>query len=753
MSFLNPIMLAGLAAIAVPIIIHLLNRRRFQKVVWAAMRFLQAAVEQNQRRMRMEDLILLALRCALLLLLALALARPAILSNASSVFGKSKVTGVIILDNSYSMGMSDGTATRFDRARQAAEQVLDSMPAGSATAVFLASDIVQPVIPEPTLDLNLVRKVIREAPLSDRATDIFPALNQALKALEGRLAVRKEIYLVTDGQASGWRQMAEIQSALEKTRSEIATQVIFVNEHEEQNLGISELRLASGLSPAKQPLRFEVKVSNYGKQTVRDTRLSLSVNGEPPGDEFTLDALAPGATKSVTLFARLRDEGFHSVSARIPADRLAADDKRTVAVRAIKEVRVLLVDGEPGGEPRDSEVFFLRHALVPVPPELVENYFVKITVLTGPELGEARLDDFDAVVLANVADVSEKTLESLASYLRRGGGLIVFPGERLNTGFYNEQLFKRFKFLPAAFGSARGQSEQEQKFVSFQEKDYEHSVVTIWNDPASGKLSSARFFKYFELKPDLADGEKRGKGEGEKERNSRSGGSPLLLSSSASASPAEDAGLPQVILKYSDGAPAVMEHTWGLGRVLLFSSTADTAWNDLPVRPAFVPLIHRLIGAIVQRQDEGLNIRVGERFTRRIGAEFLDRDATFFKPRPTEVARDLRHVDLVNGWPALQYDQTDFAGLYDVSVADPPLALKFAAQPDPRESSLEELSPAQLATLKDVASVVTWAPNLSLRGLMEKGRSGLEFWLPLVVLALMLAVTETFLGQWFSRSK
>ena len=104
MSFLNPIMLAGLAAVSVPIIIHLLNRRRFQKVVWAAMRFLKTSVEQNQRRMRIEDMILLALRCLLLGLLALALARPAILSNANDFLGQSKVTGVIIVDNSQSRG-------------------------------------------------------------------------------------------------------------------------------------------------------------------------------------------------------------------------------------------------------------------------------------------------------------------------------------------------------------------------------------------------------------------------------------------------------------------------------------------------------------------------------------------------------------------------------------------------------------------------------------------------------------------------
>ena len=289
-------MLAGLAAISVPIIIHLLNRRKFQKVVWAAMRFIQTSVEKNQKRMRIEDMILLALRCLLLALLALALARPAILSNATGVFGQSKVTGVIILDNSQSMGLSDGTGTRFDKAKQAAEAALDSMPSGSATAVFLSSDIVQGVIPEPTFDFNLARKILREAPLTDRATDVFPALEKAVDTLKGRLAIRKEIFLVTDGQAAGWRQLTEIQRLLERIKTEIKTHVILVSEHEEKNLGVSELRVASGLTPARQPLRFEAKVTNYGKEESRNTRVSLSVDAEQPSDEFTIDTIPAGAT-------------------------------------------------------------------------------------------------------------------------------------------------------------------------------------------------------------------------------------------------------------------------------------------------------------------------------------------------------------------------------------------------------------------------------------------------------------------------
>jgi hypothetical protein len=737
MSFLNPILLGGLAAVSVPIIIHLLNRRKFRKVTWAAMRFLQNAIEQNQRRMRIEDMILLAVRCLLLALLALALARPAIISNASALFGQGKVTGVIILDHSRSMGMSDGVATRFEKAKKAAEDALDAMPSGSATAVFLASDMVTRVIPEPTFDLNLARKALREAPLTDRATDLFPALQAALDTLRDRLAIRREIFLITDGQASGWRQLTEAQRALEGTKGEIKTHVILINEHEEKNLGVSDLLMASGLTPVNQPLRFEARVTNYGREEARHVRVGLSVNGQPASDEFTLDTVPPGATKGLTMFTRFRDEGFHSVTARIGEDRLPADDQRTVATRAVKEVRVLLVDGEPGQEPRESEVFFLRNALVPVPPEAAADYFIKTATMPAAELSLARFDDFDCVILANVPDFSDAVVTALENYLRRGGGLMIFPGDRVNAGFYNARLFTRTKLLPAGLGAPRGRADQDENFSTLQEKDYDHPIVTIWNDPGSGRLGSARFFKSFALEPESAP-------------PGRANAAPVAGTGATSA-PA-DAGVPRVVLKYGDGTPAVMERPWGLGRVLLFSSTADTAWNDLPVRPAFVPLLHRALGAVVSRQDEGLNIRVGEKFTRRVPVDFLDKDVSVFPPRQTTV-REVRRVEMVEGWPTVSFARTDLAGLYDAKMIEPPLSLKFAAQAEPAESSLDELSPAQLGTLRNVANVVVWTPGLSLKGLVEKGRTGLEFWMPILVVCLILAAFESFLGQWFSRSK
>lgn len=187
MTFLNPLLLFGMGAIAAPIIIHMLMNRRIKPVVWAAMRFLKAAVIKNQKKMNIEDIVLLVLRCLLLILLALALARPVFRKAGAAMTGRGVETAVIALDNSYSMGQSDGGETRFEQARQAAEQVIDSMEPGSSVAVFLFSDVVKAVIPQPTYDLNLARKTVRDAALSDRGTDVDTALKQAVSTLRGAL--------------------------------------------------------------------------------------------------------------------------------------------------------------------------------------------------------------------------------------------------------------------------------------------------------------------------------------------------------------------------------------------------------------------------------------------------------------------------------------------------------------------------------------------------------------------------------------
>jgi hypothetical protein len=719
MTFLNPLLLFGALAIAAPIIIHLLARQRVRRVAWAAMRFLRKADERNRQRMRLEEFILLALRCLLLLLLAFALARPAFRKGGVPGMRGGDEAALIVIDGSLSMAQTDGAAARFEQAQQAAEQILDALPPAIPVGVWLATDGLARLTPELTQDSGLARKLIREAQRTDRGSDWPAALSQAFDLLGRQRASVRRLFIVTDGQAAGWKAVPQLVAQIKKQAKGVLTHVIVVGEPNPRNLAVTDLRLASAFAAVHEPLRFEVEVTNFGAEEMPGVTVSIATGSDSPTDEQVLESLAPGAAKRIALFVKFTEPGLHFVTARLAGDRCPADDARTVALRVLDAVSVLLVDGEPGTEPRDSEVFYLRHAFAPVPPEMRERYVVQPRPAAPGELDTLRLADFDAVVLANVVDLSDAAALSLASHVREGGGLMVFPGDRTNINFYNTKL----PWLPATFGEARGEAEQAGTFFTLAAQGYDHPIVEIWRDAAAGSLASAQFFRALTLVPRPADA-------------------------------AQQAGLPLTVLRYADGTPAVVERSFGAGRVVQFSSTADSAWNDLCARPVFVPLLHRTLGALLARHDDRLNIRAGTAYTQAMPSELAGKDLRITPPgEPHEQSTPVR-LRTEDAVVRLEFRDTDRAGGYEGRLGeDAAVALRFAAQADPAESKLDPLTPGELKTLASVATITAWNGTISLRDTLVAERSGAEFWQPVAWIALILAVAEMLLGNLWSRPK
>jgi hypothetical protein len=738
---LNPAMAwIGAGAVSVPIIIHLLNKRKFEKVVWAAMRFLRISVEQNQRRLRVEDLILLALRCLLLFLLGLALARPTVRSFAAGGWlGEAKVTAVVLLDNSYSMTATDGAKSRFELSKDAADQAIASLPTGSSVCVLFASDFTPTgPIPEPTFDLGLARRTIKEARVSDRATNLFPSVKKALETLRDRRAGAREVYLITDTQALGWRQFGDIRQALEDVKKDVHSHVVLVGSAESQNIGVSDLRLVSGPAVVGYPLHFEVQLTNYGKNEARDVRVRLRVDSEQPSDEGSVEIIPSGSSKSLSLFAKLKSEGGHAITAEIEHDHLPADDSRTIAVRALTQVKILVVDGEPGAGGREAESFYLKNALLPVPRPEVEQYYNKVTVISAQELDSAKVDPYDAIFLCNVTDFTEQTLQAFGDYLaKRGGGLVFFLGDNVQPRHYNDELARKYQFLPATLSDEpRGDASRDDQFFLLQDKNFEHPIASLWNDPESSGTLNVHFYRTFDLTP--LSNEKEG---------------PEVTKNAQGV----EIGRPRTVLRFADGKPAMMERTWGAGRVVLFASTADTAWNDIGARPhVFIPLVHRTLGSIVSRQDAALNVKVGDRFTWRADNALVGKEALIARPGadpndPTAV--EPRRIGLAGSTPLLTYDDTSYAGAYQVKVSGDDSINLFAAQPDPDESRLEELSAGQVDELAKVAEVTRWQTTQNLVDLIQKKRVGTELWKYFAFIALALAAMETVLAHLFSKAK
>ena len=196
--------------------------------------------------------------------------------------GRGPVTAVLVVDDSASMTGTDGVASRFDHAKAAAAAALDDLPAGSAVAVLMASDTVSPLIPSPTRDLSLVRKLIAAADPTDRGTDLTPAIRAALDVLRPALDP-KQLTLITDGQRSGWGNPADAAAVL---------------------------RAAADVSAAGRPVRFEATVTNHGTDGRHQPARPLTVDADAaPSAEVVVDALPPGASRVLPLYAKLATPG------------------------------------------------------------------------------------------------------------------------------------------------------------------------------------------------------------------------------------------------------------------------------------------------------------------------------------------------------------------------------------------------------------------------------------------------------------
>ena len=730
MPLLNQIMLWGTAAVAIPIIIHLLNRRRFRKIPWAAMRFLKISVERNQRRMKVEDWILLALRCAIVALIAFALARPVSDWISGRWLGSQTVAGVVV-DQSGSMATltGGGGKTKLDTAREAATGILSGLPSGTATSVVAAADTPGEGILEPTLDTDRARREVADIRQTYRTTDLLPAIDDAADAVEGRAATRRELIIVTDGQSAGWKQFDAIVRRLEAAKTKGRPVIVLVGEQGAQgeNLALTRLAQNTPVAAIGQPLRLSVEVTNFGAVEADDVTVQLSVDDLPTADPVEIGDIPPGESRAVTTFVALPGEGHHRIAATLPGgDALPLDDSRVIVVRAVQRSRALLVDGEPGRAPAESETFFLLNALVPVPPEKADEFYIGADTITPSQLPGTDLNDYDAVFLANVSEFTNTSAQQLADFVRAGGGLAVFPGKNVNRSFYNAELHTNLGLLPAAFGEAYPENPTPENALTLQAGGYDHPLVALWNDPGAGSLASARTKRALRL--EIPKSEAGGEG------------------APASA---------KIVLRYDDGSPAVVEGEFGLGRVFQFSSTADTEWTDLPVRPGFLPLIHRVFGGVLQRKGGGLNIPVGSPFVRLFPPSFIDREAMIYAAGAASSQGSLTKIqDLGGGAAGIEYTATDLAGTYEVSLTDPPEVIAFATQMDPAESDPETLSEPQIERLQTVADVVRWEGPASLGAVLGNGGTGgSEIWLPLLVLAGILAILELFLAQRFSREK
>ncbi|MEI8372737.1 MAG: BatA domain-containing protein [Planctomycetota bacterium] len=433
-------LLAGVAAAAaaVPVIVHLLNRRRFRVVQWAAMDFLREAVSRSRRILELRDLLLLLLRVLCLLAFAFAIGRPYWnRSTQTAIDPNQPVHAVVLVDNSLSMSYQKFDGILLDEAKAKAKELIEGLPHGSVISVVptcgsaggVSSEVYSR--PEDALEALTAIKTM------DRATRAGPVISLALDVC-GRTTnmSSKKIFLVTDQQVAGWSSDAERENLKQLP---CPMQIVQVSADEIENAWVADVQLRDGVADAEAPAIFIAKIGYQGPAPRTNVQVTLKIDGTTVSSQSV--NLEPGQIKDVE-FAEYRfpapaEKGkasYSSVEVSIPHDRLPGDDQRSLIVPVTASLPVVFVDAlGPEEKPQEGQygdTWWLRRLLAPrteqsesEQPSLIQVRQLKMDQLNRETLADARL-----VVIAGVPTPTPAAIPVLMQFVEQGGNVILAGG-------------------------------------------------------------------------------------------------------------------------------------------------------------------------------------------------------------------------------------------------------------------------------------------------------------------------------------
>jgi hypothetical protein len=602
---------AGAALASIPIIIHILNRRRFKVVKWAAMEYLLQAMRKNRRRLKFEQWLLLAVRCLLIFLMGMALARPLGCENntIAALGGQRTALHVFVIDNSYSMAYEPGgrpdAKTHLDQAKLMARQLIDRLSPGNEEVMIITASspidkdkTVDPhaVTPKPTYDLQAARAAVDRIEQSATATDLDGALQLALRtAKEESKLPSKHLYVFTDGTRSAFEgEEGKAVDALKQTGPQLAQafgrpNFFVLGKPGQSNQAVLKLNPAGNLVTTKFSADFVTDVKGYGAGS--DPVLQWKMNDVPVGvaKPVKLDLKTPPQSLSGLT---ITEGGPRVFSVSLAGDdRLKIDNTRWRVVDVASEMKVLLVEGERGIGALAGSASYLDLALAP-PKDLDPDHLgasggkTDSYVLPDPPIGELELsnkilDKYRAVFLTDVGQVNPNQADQLKKYVEQGGTLIIFVGPTVNSDNYNQQLVPR-GLLPGRLIKTVSSTDKAFHF-DFNPNGNSHPFLKEFKGDENSGLTTAQVTSYWQMELPANTNAER------------------VLDYQAQPDKPKD--------------PAITVHSLGRGRVVFFSTTANPEWNALMPKPVFVVLIHEILAGSVGAADRWMNLTVGDSVT------------------------------------------------------------------------------------------------------------------------------------------
>ncbi|RCS41083.1 VWA domain-containing protein [Bremerella cremea] len=668
-------LLWGLAALA-PILIHLWNRRRYRETDWAAMKFLLSAMKKNRRRIQVEQLLLLLVRCAILLFFAIALADISCTggTNFANFGGPGSATHtVLVIDHSYSMAYGEEGQTRLDKAKEMARRIVNDAAEGDGFTLIAMGRTAKDIISEPAFDPDDVLREIDQIEIDPGVA----VADLALAQVEGTLRIasrdfprlqRAQVCLLTDYGATTWESgISQTNEQLLKKIEEMAIVRAFdLGQPTTTNSAILSVRPLSPFLTPGEPARFRIELSCDNATELPSQVVQMLVDGKLVSQKIV--PFVDNQLVSIEMETVFQEPGTHSIEFHLDKDLLSTDNHYFVVVEVKEQLRIAcLADNVPS-------LKFLKLALDPTDSA---QSSVKIDTLSSSSLLDIDLLGYDAVYLSNVARFAPDEVAILRGYVERGGGLVFFLGDHVNAANWNASLAAATPQAPAIVPlKFDGPSQRGEYFLD--PRDYDHAMVQPFRGQQAGGLLTTPVWTYYRV-------------------------------TIPEDSPA------QAALWFGTGDPAIITSRYQTpaeetaktlpqqgGKVIVFCLPASTAsvdrsveppaaWTVFPTWPSFPPLVQESLAQAVSSQLDRRNRQLGDVFEGVIQGDLGANLIEVIRPdrqssRIEATARDERLY-----W---SFDRTNQVGIYYAKSlsADSKKIVEFAVNPDTRESDLTRVA-------------------------------------------------------------
>ncbi len=673
MWFLNPFFWLGIAAIGAPLLVHLVRRTRARKIEFPALTFVRQVPQRTIRRRTFRNLLLLILRCLAILLIVIAFTRPFFSRRSAAKDNAANGATVVLIDSSLSMRREQ----MFRNAVQRAESIVDEAANGERLAVLTFGNRYE-VINRFTNDKARLRTVLQGLSVGWEGTDYEQALRGGESLLsELKAEGRKRLVLISDFQASGWNQRA----ASYKLSSDVQLQTFDVGgNNPAPNVAVTNVDAHGVVFGQKYTENLSIQLSNFS-DTPRD-RLSVDFQINDQTVEKREVSLNARETKVVEFTGFNLTEGANRCVIECVSGDFAPDNKFYFTIRREAPAKALIVESAARGR---SDSFYLQSAL-----SLNDAMPFSFTVKTAGAVDPSGVSDNALIILNDSGPLSPALAESLKRFAEDGGQMIISTGPHTDANSFNQTL----RDVAPAMLTDTVQNKSSES-VAITDIKFDHPIFEVFRD--SGRLAAARVFGYVRAQPGANT---------------------------------------TVLARYEDGSPALVEGTAGKGRVLLFTSSLGPSWNDLPLTPLYLPLVHQMIRYVGSR-EAGSWYALGQSF--RVARESKSDPPAVDAPDGTRLTDNRLTSDgdlLVTGREP---------GFY---------RLRYAARPDfaavdlnGAEGDFTKLDfPAFISSVTGGAGKAEGreaARNFS----NEEIENRQKVWWPLLFLALLLLLTESMLAQ------